>query len=134
MRSLVGMFLKLFCIVDLKTSIGLMPAAREPVDAKQIAFCAWCRAHNAEHWGQFVLACAEVQRVYGAARESNNECTRNALKHSTCSHKWWETLKGSIFGVKPSICALRGPGCGLVVAPAEKASLLGSQISQQAVS
>ena len=28
-RSLVGMFLPLFCVVDLETSNGLMPAARE---------------------------------------------------------------------------------------------------------
>ena len=74
-----------------------------------------------------MLARAEAQRDYGAARESHNERTRNTLKHSTCSQKWWETLKDSIFGVKPSIPALRGPGGGLVVAPAEKDSLLGSQ-------
>ena len=78
-----------------------------------------------------MLACAEAQWVYGAARESHNECTRNTLWHSTCSHKWWETLKGSIFGVKPSIAALRGLGGGLVVAPAEKASLLGSQFDSK---
>ena len=36
-----------------------------------------------------------------------------------------------IFGVKPSIPALRGPGGGLVVAPAEKASLLGSQFDSK---
>ena len=29
MRSLVGMFLPLFCVVILETSNGLMPAARE---------------------------------------------------------------------------------------------------------
>ena len=70
---------------------------------------------------------AEAQRVYGSARESHNEYTMNTLKHSTCSHKWWESLKSSIFDVKPYIPALRGPGCGLVVAPVEKASLLGSE-------
>ena len=75
-----------------------------------------------------MLARAEALRVYGAARESHNECTRNTLKHSTCSHKWWQTLKGSIFGVKTSIPALGRPGGGLVVAPAEKASLLSSQL------
>ena len=48
--------------------------------------------------------------VDGAARESHNERNRNSLKHSTCSHKWWETLKGSTFGVKPSIPALKEPG------------------------
>ena len=72
-----------------------------------------------------MLARAEAQRVYGAARESHNESTRNTLKRSTCSHKWWETLKGSIFGGKPSSPALRRPAGGFVVAPAERASLLG---------
>ena len=74
---------------------------------------------------------AEALRVYGAARESHNEKTRNTLKHSTCSHKWRETRKGSIFGVTPSIPALRGLGGGLVVAPAEKASLLGFQFNSK---
>ena len=78
-----------------------------------------------------VLARDESHRVYGAARESHNECTRNTLKHSTCSHKWWETPKRSIFGVKQSIPALRGPGGGLVMAPAEKVSLLGSQFDSK---
>ena len=85
---------------------------------------AWCRARSADHWGRFVLARSEAQSVHGAARESHNERIKNTLKHSTCSHKWLETLKGSIFGVKPSIPDLRGPRGGLVVAPAEKASLL----------
>ena len=57
-----------------------------------------------------MLARAEAQRVYSAARKSHNQCTKKTLKHySTCSHKWLETLEGSIFGVKPSIPALRGP-------------------------
>ena len=73
-----------------------------------------------------MLALAEAQRVYGA----DNERTRNTLKHSTCSHNRWETIKISDFGVKPSIPAL-GPEGGLVVAPAEKASLLGSQFDSK---
>ena len=73
-----------------------------------------------------MVARAEAQNVYGATRESHNERTRNTMKHFTCSHKWWETLKGSIVGVKPSILALSWPGGGLVVSLAEKASFLGS--------
>ena len=70
-----------------------------------------------------------------AARESHNERTRNTLKHSNCSHKWWETLEGSIFGVKPTIRALRRPSGGLVVASAEKLSLTPwRSVWQQAVS
>ena len=54
------------------------------------------------------------------------------MKHSTCSHKWWKTLTGSIVGVKASIPALIGPGGRLVVVPAEKASVLGPQfVSKQ---
>ena len=82
-------------------------SCRRAYDAKQTAYCAWCRLRNAEHCGQFVLARAEVQRVYGAARKWLNERTRNTPKHSTCSHKWWKIPKGSIFCVKPSISALR---------------------------
>ena len=69
-----------------------MPAAGETYDAKQTAYHAWRRARNAEHWGKFVLARAETQRVYGAARESHNELTRKIMQHSTCSYKWCETL------------------------------------------
>ena len=35
-RSLVGMFLPLFCIVDVKTSNGLMPAARELISLNRL--------------------------------------------------------------------------------------------------
>ena len=102
----------------------------ETYDAKKTACRAWCRARNADHWGKFVLAGSEAQRVYGAARESHNERTRNTLKYSTCSHERWETLKGLIFGVKQSIPALWGPGGGLVMASAEKASLLCSRLDR----
>ena len=78
-----------------------------------------------------MLARAEAQKFYDAARKSHNEHTSNTLKQSTCSHKWWETLKGAIFGVKPSIPAIKEHGGGLVVAPAEKASLLGSQFDSK---
>ena len=94
-------------------------------DVKLTAYLAWCRARSAHHWGRFVVAHVEAQRVYGAGREFHNESTRNTLKQYTYSHKWWETLKSSIFGVKQSIPALRRLGAGLVVAPAEKASRLG---------
>ena len=99
--------------------------------AKQTAYHACCRARCADHCGRFVLARHEAQRVYGAARESHNERTWNSMKHSTCSHMRWETLKDSIFGEKPSAPALSGPGGGMVVPPAEKASLLGSQFDSK---
>ena len=62
-------------------------SCRRAHDAKQTARRAWCRARSAEHWGKFVLARAEAQRVYGAARKSHNVRTRNTLQNSACSHK-----------------------------------------------
>ena len=78
-----------------------------------------------------MLARAETLRVYSAAMASHNERTRNILKHSICSLKWWETPKRSIFGVKRSISVLRGPGGGFLAAHAEKASLLGTQFDSE---
>ena len=106
-------------------------SCRRAYDYQQTVYRAWCRARSADHWGQFVLARAEAQRVYRAARETHNERTRNTLKHFTFSNKWRETLKGSIFGVSPSIPALSGPTGGLVVAPVKKLSLLGSQFKSK---
>ena len=37
-------------------------------DAKQTAYRAWCRARGADNCGQFVLARAAAQSVYGASR------------------------------------------------------------------
>ena len=59
---------------------------RSDYEAKQ-TYRAWYRSYNVGHWGQFVLARAEAQRVSGAARELHIERTRNTLKHSTCSYK-----------------------------------------------
>ena len=107
--SLVGLFLPLFCVVDLETSDGLMPAVGELMMLIRLLIIPGEQHAMQIIGGEFVLTHAEAQRVHGAASELHNECTINTLKHSTCSHKWWETLKVSIFGVKPSIHALRGP-------------------------
>ena len=65
-------------------------SCRKPYDAKQISYRAWCRTRSADNLGRFVLDRAEAQKVYGDARESHNHRTRNTLKHSIYSHKWWD--------------------------------------------
>ena len=132
MRSLVGMLQALVSVIYQEKCNGLMKAAEELKMLNRLLFVPGVE-HTMLTLGQFVLGRAEAQRVYGAARVSYNECTRNTLKPSTstCSYKWRETLKGSIFGVIPSIPAVKGPGDGLVVAPADKASLLGSEFESK---
>ena len=103
------MFLPMFCIVDLETSNGLIPAAGELMMLNTLLI-----VNGVEHAMQNVgfNLCMLVLRPRGSmvlhGSRKLSTCTRNTLKYSTCSHKWWETLKGSIFGVKPSIPALRG--------------------------
>ena len=120
------MFLPVFCVIDLETCNGLMPAAGELMMLNRLLIVPGAEHAMLNIWVNLCLLVLRPLRVYGAARESHAEHTRNILKHSTCSHKLQETLNSSIFGVKPSIPSLRGPGGGLVVAPAEKASHLGS--------
>ena len=63
------------------------PSCQRSNRVKLTANRVWCRTRYAVHWGRFLLACAEDQRVYAAARESHYVHTRNLLRHSTCSHK-----------------------------------------------
>ena len=73
MRSLLGLFLPLFSIVDLEMSNGLMPAARELMMLSRLLIMPGVEwACSADHWGRFVHAHADTQKVYGAARESHN--------------------------------------------------------------
>ena len=94
-RLLVGLFLPLFHVVDLETRNGLMPADKEFMMQNRLFIMP-----GVEHSMQIIVVdlCLPMLRPRG-----------NTLKHSTCSHKWWETVKGSIVGVKTSIPALRGP-------------------------
>ena len=106
--QLVRMFPPLFYEVDLETSIGLMPAPKELIMLSRLFITL-----GVEHAMQIIGVdlCLLVLGLRGSmvTIESRNEHTRNTLKHSTCSHNWWETLKGTIFGVKSSIPGLREP-------------------------
>ena len=113
--GMVGMFLPLFCVVGLETSNGLMPAAKElivpGVEHAMLNIVVNSYLFVLRPRGSMVL---QVSRIMSAPGLLWNTPTPPV--------RWWETLKGSIFGVKPSIPALRGPGGGFVVATAEKAS------------
>ena len=70
MKSLVGIFLYTDLYSRSRDKQWFDASCGRADDAKQTGYRAWCRARNEDHWGQFVLSCAEAQRVYGAARES----------------------------------------------------------------
>ena len=78
MRSLVDL--------DLETSNGLMPAVGELMKLSRLLIIP-----GVKHAVQIIVVdlCLLVL-------ESHNERTRNTLKHSTCSHKWWELKDRSL--------------------------------------
>ena len=68
MRSLLGMFLPLFCVVDLETSNGLMSAAGEPMMLNRLLIVPGAENAMQNIRVNLVLARTEAQWVYGAAR------------------------------------------------------------------
>ena len=93
MRSLVSLFLPLFSVAALETCNGLMPAVGELMMLSRLLIMP-----GVEHAVQILAVdlCLLVLKPRWSMvlqlRESHNERTRNTLKHSTCSHKWWGTL------------------------------------------
>ena len=121
---ILGMFLPLFFVVDLETSNGLMPAAPEFMMLNRLLI-----VPDVDHAMRNIgvnLGLLVLRHRWSMVLQGSRIMSTPGILRST-PPKWWETLKGSIFGVKPSILALRGPGGGLVEAPSEKTSLLGSQ-------
>ena len=69
MRSLGGLFLPLFCVEDQEIINSLVPAAGELMMLSSQIIVPSVIARCSDNWGQFVLARAEAQRVYGVARK-----------------------------------------------------------------
>ena len=116
MKSLVGMFLPLFCVLDLERSNGLMPAARELMMLSRLLIVSGVEnamLNIGVNLGLLILRPRGSMVLQGS--------------HLHLFKLVVADTEGSIFCVKPSIPSLRGPGGGLAVPPAEKATLLGSQ-------
>ena len=130
MRSLVGLYLPLFCVVDLETTNGLMRAAGELMMISRLLI-----VPGVEHAVQIVAV--DLSMLLLRPRESmvlHGSHIMNApgiLRSTPSVHISGGRHLGSIFAVKQSILALRGPGGGLLVTPAEKASLQGSQFDSK---
>ena len=107
------------------------PDCRLAFDRKQTAYRAWTRGRSRELWLDYLRTRAESQQVYSDAKESHCNRARDELNSSASAHKWWETLKGTLFGSVPSLPALVSPGGRLVYTPVEKADLLSSHFDSK---
>ena len=106
-------------------------ACRRAFDAKQVAYRAWCRARSPQCWIAYVRLRDAAEVVFSRSRREHDLRTRATLEGSASCHKWWGTLKEALFGVSPSLPALRGPRGALVCDPAGKAALLSSHFDSK---
>ena len=122
----------LLFIVDLKMSNGLMPAAGELMMLSRLLIMRYVD-HAVQIIGVYLCLLVLRPRRSMVLQGSHIMNAPGILWSIPPVHISRETLKGSVFGVKPSIPALRGPRGGLVVAPSEKVSLLAISLTASSV-
>ena len=91
---------------------------------KQEAYHLWRRNRSDFLWQNFVELRSRAQEVYENAERTYNEGVRESLLSSSDDHKWWSTLKSSLFGVDSSMPPLVRSDGTAVYCPKEKAELL----------
>ena len=103
-------------------------------DNKQAAYHLWRRNRSQQHWNNYVALRAEARRIYNAAETSYNSHLQDVLAGATQSHKWWSSLKSSLFGVESNMPPLCEPSGSMSYEPQRKAELLSDTfISKQRV-
>ena len=75
-------------------------------------------------WHNFLELRSQAQEIYVRAERDYNEGVRESLLSSCDDHKWWSTLKSSLFGVDSSMTPLFRADGTAVFCPKEKAELL----------
>ena len=93
-------------------------------DQKQTAYLRWNRLRTQDSWQQFVDSQREANECYARAQRNFNVRCRGKLNESTNPHKWWQTLKDTVFGKCSTSPPLTRPGGEIVTHPREKADLL----------
>jgi hypothetical protein len=91
---------------------------------KQEMYHRWRTDRSEDNWNAYVRARAEAQHVYENAEKADIIRTRETLIGANAPHKWWSTLKSSLFGSSPSVPPLISPGGSLVCGAKDKADLL----------
>jgi len=98
-------------------------SCRRAYQLKQEAYRNWRRGMLHRDYLVFVELRRRAKEVYAVAEQEYRARARETLQMTTNSHKWWSTLKSSVFGARSSIPPLIGDGGSLVTDSVEKADL-----------
>ena len=105
---------------------------RRAYDDKQAAYHLWRRNRSQLLWDNYVALRVEAQRIYNAAETAYNSHLQDVLAGATQPHRWWSSLKSSLFGVDSSMPPLLEPDGSMSFEPLRKATLLSNTfISKQ---
>ena len=74
-------------------------------------------------WEEYVIHRCHAQSVYDAALLEHNNSIRELLLTSIHPHKWWSTLKTSLFGVNSSLPLIRTNDGSVIYGPSKKAEV-----------
>ena len=98
-------------------------SCRRAYQLKQEAYKRWRRSMLHHDFQMFVESRRRAKEVYVVAEQEHRARARETLQMTTNSHKWWSTLKSSVFGARSSIPPLIGDGGSLVTDSVQKADL-----------
>ena len=86
----------------------------------------WTRDRSRVNWDEFVYYQRRVNAVYAEAVRQFSVRSRDVLMNAQCPHKWWYTLKSTVFssGSDSSLLPLIGAGGGLVCESVGNADIL----------
>ena len=96
-------------------------------DIKEAAHLRWTRDRSRVNWWDEFNHCQRRENaVYAEAMRQFSVRSRDVQMNSQCPHKWWSTLKSSVFGSSSdsSLPALIGAGGGLVCESVGKVDML----------
>ena len=105
-----------------KDKPGFDDQCKHAFGLKQEAHLRWTRNSPPVNWEQFVHCQVRANETFSEALLSDRN--RDVLMNAQSHHKWWSTLKSTVFSLSWSLPPLVGRGGGLVCESVVKADLL----------
>ena len=93
-------------------------------DCKQEAYRMWTRNRTRHLWDNYIVLRNDAHIIYTAAEAEYNCHSRRILSDCDQPHKWWDTLKTSLFGVSSSMPPLITSNGTVTNSPQERCELL----------
>ena len=96
---------------------------RRATDLKQEAHLRWTSDCSLVNWKEFFRCQVRANETYSEAKRQFSDRNRDVLMNVQSPHKWWSSLKSTVFGSSSSLTPVVSEGGGLVCELVFKAHL-----------